>query len=190
MQQAQKKYFPGAGKFDKINSTYHCIIYFQPTQKRPFIDGYSKGLTVNESPDKIYVLQAWIERLLHKGYFDHRRVVKIDFFLQSFLVNSEEHLFTLTPTSYKIHSQQFITNERMNSFFVRMYKSIKEGKVDTASLKDKPQSRDEQSVFALRGDRFKSVEQLTAFCIQQIKSGKHSEERVNGFLRKYIEMFL
>lgn len=180
-----KKKFPGQGQFDKINSTYKNIIYFNNTQRVPFLEGYSKGLLFNEALDKTVLLEAWIVRLFNRGYLDCKKMVRIDFFLKSFLGNDDELIFSLQPFSFTIVHDSFIMNERLNSFLERFYAQIKSGNIITKNLTHK---REKEEIFPLKKGIFKNDDELRVFCIKKIREG-HPEGLVKGFFYKYKEKF-
>lgn len=184
--QSAKKTFPGAGKFDSINSTYkHEIILKNGT----VLTGYSKGLLQNEMPDKTILLQKVILRLINKGYLDPRKTIRIDFYLKSFLQNNDDLILSLEPLSYALIGDQFIMNEKLNAFFKRLYMDLRQGKIVTKDLADKRNVIFEEDIFQLRSKRFDNEDQLREFCIKKIKEG-HAEGIVRNFYRKYLAKFL
>src|SRR5687767_13995143 len=132
MAQAQAKYFPGTGRFDKINSTFRSKIIFNrfnPKNTVPSLEGYSKGLLQPKEPDdKIFMLQCWIVRLYNRGYFDPKRTVRIEFYVKSFLNNHDELFLVLEPLEWEITSDKYLLNKKLNEFLLRLYVAIKSGK--------------------------------------------------------------
>jgi hypothetical protein len=184
-----KKYFPGTGKFDKINSTFRSKIYFNSTQKVPTLDGYSKGLLQQKEPDdKIAMLESWIVRLYNSGYLRSDKTLKIEFYVKSFLDNKDELFLILEPLQFRIVHDKYIMNERLNKFLMRFYTHVKSGNPVTKELVDSRIRIEEDEIFSVAKKRFENVEELTAWCIQKVKEG-FPEGIVKGFHYKYYEKY-
>lgn len=182
---SQKKYFPGTGKFDKINSTFRSKIIFNSTQKVPHLDGYSKGLLQPKEPDdKIYMLQNWIIRLVNNGYLSSFKTLRIEFYIKSFLDNTDELFLILEPDRYSIHVEKYLLNERLNKFLTRLYQQLKSGKIITKELVDQKLRFEEEEIFSIQKKRFQSEDELRTYCISKIKEG-NAEGMVKNFFYKY-----
>jgi hypothetical protein len=181
-----KKTFPGAGRFDSINSTYkHEIIL----KNEKILSGYSKGLLQNETPDKTVLLQKVILRLINNGYLKADRTLRIDFYLKSFLAGGDELILSLEPLSYVVIGDQFLMNERLNSFLKRLYMNLRQGKVVTKDLADKRKVIFEDDIFNLKKKIFDNENDLREYCIKKIKEG-HEEQRAKHYFYSYKDKYL
>lgn len=181
-----KKQFPGAGKFDSINSTYkHEIIL----KNGKTLTGYSKGLLQNEMLDKTVLLEKVILRLINNGYLDGQKTIRIDFYLKSFLANNDDLILSIEPISYVVTNDNYILNERLNSFLKRLYQQLRQGKIVTKDLADKRNIKNEEEVFDLSKKRFNDEHELLEYAIKRVKEG-YPEGNVKRYFYKYKQQYL
>lgn len=185
------RFFPGSGKFDKINSSFRSKIVLNPfTNKVPHLDGFSKGILQEREPDdKIYLLQSWIVRLVNKGYLNENKAVRIEFFEKKLLSSDDLLIFTLRPSYFEIHEEKYLLNERLNKFLATLYKQLKEGKLVTKDLIGKRIVINEDEIFAMKAGRFKNEDELREYCIKQIKNNI-PEGAAKHFFYEYRSRFL
>lgn len=182
----EKKSFPGSGQFDRYNSTYMHQIFFTNNRQ---IQGYSKNANYPEMQDKIVCLERVIERLYKNGYLDGKRTVKIDFYKNAFLDRSTDLIVTLYPDRFVFgNNMDFVLNEQFNAFLFRLYQTIKEKKIITSELSDKPKTQDYDNLFSLEYKRFKTEDQLQDFIIKMKVAG-HSDAQLLRFHHGYKEKF-
>lgn len=183
--QVAKKTFPGAGKFDSINSTYkHEILLHNGF----VLTGYSKGLLSKEPQDKTVVLIKVILRLYNSGYLD--KSVRIDFHLKDFLNASHELVLTLYPRSYSFgNNQKYTLNTKLNTFLNKFYMQVKTGTVDTKSLIPTKIIQTEEEIFSLQRRRFNSEPELLEFIIKKKAEG-YEDGLIMRFFYKYRERYL
>ncbi len=180
-----KKHFPGAGKFDSINSTYkHEIILLNGKG----LTGYSKGLLQNEPHDKTVLLEKVILRLINNGYLDGKKTKRIDFFLKSFLNNNDDLILSLEPLSYIVTNEDYILNARLNAFLKRLYMQLRQGKIVTKDLADKRIIVNEEEIFDLSKPRFKDTIELYEWGIKRVSEG-FPHGRVKLYIYKYQEVY-
>lgn len=180
-----KKTFPGAGRFDSINSTYKHEIFLKNGK---ILTGYSKGLLQTEMADKTVLLEKVIIRLINNGYLDGSKVSRIDFYLKSFLNNNDNLILSLEPLSYVVTDEKYILNERLNSFLKKLYMQLRTGKIITQDIIHKRNLIFEQDIFSLKSKRFNDIDTLTDFCIKKVKDG-YEESQVKLFFYKYKSKF-
>lgn len=180
-----KKTFPGAGKFDPINSTYKHEIYLTTGRK---LTGYSKSLLFPEMQDKIVLLERVILRLFNNGYLS--KSDKIEFYLKN-LTTTDDLILTLFPTSYTFgnNATQLIFNERFNQFIEKFYLGIKSKNMVTKDLTHYPITKEQEQIFSLDYKRFKTERELINFITQKQKEG-HEREYCMHFYRAYKEKYL
>jgi glutathionyl-hydroquinone reductase len=192
-QQQKAPYFPGTGRFDKINSTFRSKIIlnrFNPKNKLPHMDGYSKGLLAEKEPDdKIYMLQCWIVRLYNCGYLDAKRATRIEFYEKSFLNNHDELFLVLEPTECEIVSEKYLLHDRLNKFLLRLYAAIKSKKPITKDLVDKKTVSTEENLFKVHVGKHSDIDDLRMWCIQRMKEG-YEESQVKNYYYKYKARYL
>jgi hypothetical protein len=185
---ANAKFFPGQGKWDPINSTYrHDIILLNGYK----ITGYSKGLLHSEMQDKIVLLQRIILRLYKsdKQYFSPKKLLRIEFYKRD-LLHEDELIFILGPDSFQFgNSEHFIMNESLNQFLVKFYKAIKEGKIISKELFNKPKYQTEADAFSLKHKRFLTEPDTLEYCFKKIREG-FPEGLVMNFFRNYRSKYL
>ena len=130
----QKK-FIGAGRFDSVNSTYqHKINLCNGKQ----LTGYSKGLLSKEMSDKTVLLERVILRLYNNSYLLPNRVQSIEFFLNN-QFESNELILILRPHNYSFgQNLDYIKNQRLFDFLIRLYEQLRSGVIITKSLGHKP----------------------------------------------------
>lgn len=193
MAQAQAKYFPGTGRFDKINSTFRSKIIFNrfnPKNTVPSLEGYSKGLLQPKEPDdKIFMLQCWIVRLYNRGYFDAKRTTRIEFYVKSFLNNHDELFLVLEPLEWEITHDKYLLNKKLNEFLLRLYVAIKSGKPITKDLVDNKVQSTEEEVFKMTVGKHKDMDELKFWCIDRMKEG-YEESQVKNYFYKYKARYL
>lgn len=180
-----KKTFPGAGKFDPINSTYLHKIYLKDGGRT--LTGYSKSLYYAEMQDKIVCLQSVIRRLFQNGYLE--KSTKIEFFLNS-VSKENELILTLYSEEFRfMDNPKFVLNERLNTFLNKLYQYIKEKKIITSEIMSKPMTFSENEIFSLSYKRFENERKLIEFVTEKRKEG-HAEGLVMQFYREYKKKFL
>lgn len=182
-----KTNFKGAGEFDSTNSTYRHEIYLVNGKR---LTGYSKSKYYAEKQDKIVLLEDIIIRLFNKGYLQPDRTEKITFYTRDFVSGQLDEVFTLLPASFTFgNNPKFVLNDRLNQFIVRFYKSVREKKTISPTIKHKAITVEEQILFSLERKRFISLEQLHEFVLKQFKNG-YPEGLVMGFYNNYKEKYL
>lgn len=189
MQKADSQYknFPGQNRWDSVNSTYKHEIHLENGKK---LVGYSKGLLQPEMQDKTVLLERVILRLVKSGYLNVGRVVKIEFFLKSFLESSSELILVLYPGEYTLgNNETIITDQRLLTFITRLYAQLDTKTIVTKSLSHKPVNVPEETLYSLQYKRFKTFPELHVFVQKQIQRGD-PKGLVMDFYYKYSQKYL
>jgi hypothetical protein len=183
MQNSQKNEF-WKGKFDSVNSTFKTQIYCTSGK---LIEGYSKGLYSREHQDKIVCLEKWIIRLYKKGYFNSENIIRIEFYLKSFLDKENKLLFTLYPEKYSMGlMQEYTLDKRLIYFLNKFYNEIKLEKAEVSKIIHNPIYKSEQSLFDYKIKRFKDEFDLGEWILSK-KSEGFEPSLLIDFMRKYRE---
>lgn len=181
-----KKFFKGAGQFDKHRSTFRWLIYLETGK---VLDGYSCGKYSEEPQDKIFLLESVMLRLYRSGYWKASKCLYIEWYLQDIYgEKSNDELITVTtPTEYKFGTcEKYVHNERLQKFMRRFYESIKSGKVSD-QLRDRPVRITEKDKFSVSHKRFNTSVELVNYCAELKKF--YPEGLVRDFYYKYIAKY-
>ena len=175
-------------KADTERSTYRWIIFFTNGKQ---INGYSRKADKPEIQDKVRLLKRKIIMLTKssKNYFDANTVSQIEFYQRTNLGEYKDHLFTLFPSHYMLHSNaKFNTHEPIISFLNTMYDLISIGNIGQLDYKMVGYSKiKEDDLFSL--DRsFRDVSELQKWCNDRLIEG-FPFERVNHFKRQVLQKF-
>lgn len=180
------------GAADPLNSTFKQIIYFtdHPSNKKPYIVGYSCGTGFKESKDKIYVLANWIKRMYHKGYLGEWRVNRIEYYRwNNDAQDFSDFILTCYPTQYTFtNDKQLRTNDRFKSWINKLYHHIRTKSVNPEELEIKPVIIYDTQILSLSHRRFESEQALDNFCDLQKRNGI-PEDEIHNFYVKYREKF-
>jgi hypothetical protein len=183
MQNSQKNEF-WKGKFDSIHSTFKSQIYCTSGK---LIEGYSKGLYSREHQDKIVCLEKWIIRLYGKGYFNPEKIIRLEFYLKSFIDSDNKLLFTLYPDKFTMSNEEkYSTDKRLIYFLNKFYKEIQTGKQEVNKLIHNPVYKSEESIFDSKIKRFKNEFELMDFIITKKNEGFEPALLLN-YASKYRE---
>lgn len=194
-QQEQKKWI-GAGRFDKLKSTFRHNIYMDNGNPDP-IPGYSKGLLQDKEPaDKISVLQNVIVRLTKRGYlfgttqhYGHR-TKRMEFFINgNYTGQADEWIFTLFPDGFEFSDNpDFALNKEFRTFLDRLYEQAKTGNFVTKSLIKKQRTVSEKELFDVNKRNHKSAYELLLFCDRRKQDG-YAEGQVDHYYREYMRKY-
>ncbi len=180
-----KKSFPGSGKFDPINSTYKHEIFLTNGRK---LTGYSKSLFYAEMQDKTVLLESIILRLFNNGYFDPKRMQKIEYYRKEFM-KPDELIFILTPTDLRMgNNDSIIEDQRLQTFLSNFYKQIHAGNVVTKDIKDPAKHQNVDDIMTVTRRIFKNERELLEFVTKKIAEGIPQGVCMDYF-HKYKEKF-
>jgi hypothetical protein len=180
--QKEAKKFPGAGRFDPLNSTYKHEIYLTNGK---LLTGYSKGLFHSEPADKTILLERVIVRLIRNGYLAPIRTNRIDFFLNNYLGGNDVLVVSLYPYHYSLgEHKEVIADPRTFQFLKKLYDAINKGELITKDLQHKPVLSNEEIIFDIRKKRFQNDQELHEYIQKQLKNGCE-EGTVMNFYYKY-----
>lgn len=187
----QNRFTKNFNQWDKTYSTYRHKIYFNDGN---FIDGYSKGLNVDEPFDKTKLLINVISRLLNSGYLMHpsKNTYKIEFYKRdlSKLKQNEELILTLYPESYKLGDYAEINCNLVFSEFlkqtIKLMLDVHQGKEVNFKKETKPKSTPQpnsQNMFIYKN---MNRNELHNKCVQLLEKG-FERGRVEGYWFSMLE---
>ena len=172
------------GKFDPINSTYRHEIYLRNGK---VLTGYSKGLNVNEMPDKDRLIQVVIGRLYRNGYLHPKSVGyaqetnEIIFYFNDPV--EPDWICSLYPRSYRLAPGQ-ADNKLLINFLNRFYEQIKTGK-ERKNLVKEPRHQK----LLDKSRRFKSEQELLSFVNEAIDKYGIPNEIAKRYYEIMIQKF-